>query len=79
MKVYSLYEAKAKLSEIVRRVREHGESVTVTYRGQPAAEIRPVQRSQAERWAARLDTLAARGVVHLGRSDAAPPRATPSG
>lgn len=40
---YSLYEAKAKLSEILRRVRE-GDSVTITYRGEAVAEVRPVKR-----------------------------------
>ena len=39
---YSLYEAKAKFSEIIRRVRGGG-SVVVTYRGEPVAEIRPIQ------------------------------------
>jgi len=38
---YSLYEAKAKLSAIVRRVRE-GHTVVVTLHGKPAVEIRPV-------------------------------------
>ena len=41
---YSLYEAKAKLSAIVRRVREGGH-VTVTLHGEPVAEIRPVTRT----------------------------------
>lgn len=38
---YSLYEAKAKLSAILRRVSE-GHRVTVTVRGVPVAEIRPI-------------------------------------
>lgn len=37
---YSLYEAKAKFSQLIRQVRE-GRTVTVTYRGKPVAEIRP--------------------------------------
>ncbi|OGT99000.1 MAG: hypothetical protein A2085_02550 [Gemmatimonadetes bacterium GWC2_71_10] len=40
---YSVYDAKAKLSEIVRRVRE-GQTITLTYRGEPVAEVRPVPR-----------------------------------
>ena len=40
---YSTYEAKAKFSEIIRSVRD-GKTVTVSYRGQPVAEIRPLQR-----------------------------------
>ena len=38
---YSLYEAKAKLSAIIRQVRE-GRHVLVTVHGEPVAEIRPV-------------------------------------
>ena len=39
---YSTYEAKARFSEILRKVR-HGESVFISYRGKEVAEIRPVQ------------------------------------
>ena len=38
---YSLYEAKAKLSALVREVREGG-TVIITVHGQPAAELRPI-------------------------------------
>ena len=38
---YSTYEAKARFSEVLRLVRE-GTPVTVTYRGDPVAEIRPI-------------------------------------
>ena len=41
METYSIYEAKAHFSEIIRQVRE-GETVTVTRRGKPVAEIRPI-------------------------------------
>ena len=41
-RAYTTYEAKAKLSEIIRRVRE-GQIVTITYHGRPVAEVRPVQ------------------------------------
>lgn len=59
--VYSLYDAKAKLSEILRRVRE-GDTVTITYRGEAVAEIRPIgpkPRTLDE----RLRELETRGVV----------------
>jgi prevent-host-death family protein len=59
--VYSLYDAKAKLSEIIRRVRE-GDTIAISYRGKPVAEIRPIaQRSQTtdERFA----ELTRRGVI----------------
>jgi prevent-host-death family protein len=39
--VYSTWEAKAKFSEIVRKVRE-GQTVYVSYRGETVAEIRPL-------------------------------------
>jgi prevent-host-death family protein len=61
-KIYSLYEAKAKLSEIVRAVRERGDSVTISYHGEPVAEIRPIEPAECatERRTAELE---ARGVL----------------
>ena len=41
---YSTYQAKAQFSEVLRQVREEGKTITVSYRGEPVAEIRPVQR-----------------------------------
>jgi prevent-host-death family protein len=58
---YSLYEAKAKLSAIVRRVRE-GDTVVVTFHGEPVAEIRPIEK-RGEGLTARLDDFADRGVL----------------
>lgn len=63
-RVYSLYEAKAKLSEIIRQVRERRQSVTVSYRGRPVAEIRPIdERADATALERRLGELAARGAI----------------
>ena len=48
---YSTYEAKAKFSEVIRRVRE-GDTVVVSYHGDPVAEIKPLtspRTSQEER------------------------------
>ncbi len=46
---YSTYEAKARFSEILRRVRS-GQPVTISYRGVAVAEIRPVYNTEdAER------------------------------
>ncbi len=59
--VYSLYEAKAKFSEIIRRVRE-GRTVTVSYRGEPVAEIRPLAAG-SDGPARRLSMLRGRGVI----------------
>ena len=39
--VYSTYQAKARFSEVIRLVRE-GTAVTITYRGDPVAEMRPL-------------------------------------
>jgi prevent-host-death family protein len=58
---YSLYEAKAKLSAIVRMVRE-GHTVVVTLHGDPVVEIRPVE-SHGDGIEARMDELADRGVL----------------
>jgi len=43
-KSYSTYEAKARLSEILRKVRA-GKHVTISYRGRDVAEIRPIYRA----------------------------------
>lgn len=58
--VYSTYDAKARFSEVLRRVRE-GRTVTVTYQGEPVAEIRPLERSGGT--AARMEWLRSRGVL----------------
>lgn len=57
---FSTYEAKARFSEVLRRVRE-GRTVTVTYQGEPVAEIRPLDRSVGT--AARMEWLRGRGVL----------------
>ena len=58
---YSLYDAKARLSEIVRKVRE-GQSVTITYRGKPVAEIRPIAPAP-QTFDDRIRELEERGVI----------------
>lgn len=58
--VYSTYEAKARFSEVLRRVRE-GRTVTVTYRGEPVAEIRPLDRAGGTK--ARMEWLRSRGAL----------------
>ena len=40
---YSTYEAKTRFSEVLRQVRE-GATITVSYRGEPVAEIRPIRQ-----------------------------------
>lgn len=56
---YSLYDAKAKFSAILAKVRR-GRTVYVTYRGAPVAEIRPIGPVPTG-IVARLDLLAERG------------------
>jgi prevent-host-death family protein len=58
---YSLYETKAKLSAIIRRVRE-GHRVVVTVHGEPVAEIRPIEAAHGG-LEHRLEELAERGVL----------------
>jgi prevent-host-death family protein len=43
MATYSTYEAKAKLSQILRQVRA-GQRVVIAHRGRPIAEVRPLAR-----------------------------------
>lgn len=41
---YSTYEAKAKFSEVIRKVRA-GQRIVIAYRGEEIAEIRPLERA----------------------------------
>jgi prevent-host-death family protein len=70
--VYSTYEAKAKLGEIIRRVRAGG-SVVITYRGRPVAEVRPFtdEEGNLER---RLQRLEGEGAVTPPSEPGAVPR-----
>lgn len=53
---YSICEAKARFSEVIRRVRE-GKTVTVSYRGEPVAEIRSIERHRMSTLEERLNDL----------------------
>lgn len=59
--LYSTYEAKARFSEVLRHVRE-GKTVTISYRGEPVAEIRPLSE-RATRLEKRLAELERRGAL----------------
>ena len=59
--IYSTYEAKARFSEVLRHVRE-GRTVTVSYRGEPVAEIRPTQQGPVT-LEDRLDELERSGII----------------
>jgi prevent-host-death family protein len=60
-KTYSTYEAKARLSELLARVRK-GDVVTITHRGEPVAEVSPITRSENS-IDKRLDELRRKGIV----------------
>ena len=70
---FSTYEAKARFSEVLRLVHS-GTPVTVTRRGEPIAEIRPIEKTPLT-LVERLDELERRGVLVRRR---APPRPLPA-
>ena len=53
---YSIYEAEAQFSEVIRQVRE-GKTVTVSYRGEPVAEIRSIRERRKPTLDERLKDL----------------------
>ncbi len=67
---YSLYEAKARLSALVRQVRE-GRRIIITVHGSPAAELRPVEPDTGT-MNHRMADLVAQGVVLPARDPRAP-------
>jgi len=74
---YSLYEAKARLSALVRRVRD-GARVVITVHGKPAAELRPIE-PEGETIEARLDRLEAQGTLIRPHGTPADLAASPPG
>ena len=58
---YSMHDARARFSEVIRHVRD-GKTVTVSRRGEPVAEIRPVPQS-SETIEERLDEFERRGAL----------------
>ncbi|MBK7593765.1 MAG: type II toxin-antitoxin system prevent-host-death family antitoxin [Gemmatimonadetes bacterium] len=76
---YSIYDAKAKLSALVRQVRE-GRSFVITVHGQPVAELRPIEpKPKATTLAARVAELRAKGLITPARTTPDDPRAFPIG
>ena len=59
---WTTYEAKARFSELLKQVRE-GRTITVTYRGEPVAEVRPLAPSVG--MAARIQHLRSRGILSV--------------
>ena len=70
METYSTYEAKARFSEILRKVRA-GRRVIVTHHGTQVAEIRPVEPA-ATTVMERLAQLERDGVVKPAESSSRP-------
>jgi prevent-host-death family protein len=58
---YSTYEAKARLSEILRKV-EAGKTIRISRRGRPIAEVRPVVRGPDD-LEQRIRELSEQGVL----------------
>ena len=65
--IYSVYEAKARFSEVIRQVRD-GKTVTVSYRGEPVAEISPIKRRQEPTLDQRLIALERQGALIRSRA-----------
>jgi prevent-host-death family protein len=64
MHAVGIRELKEQVSEVIRRVREDGETIAVTYRGQVVAQISPLAEPDERRAAtvaalAQIDRLAA--------------------
>jgi len=62
MSTASISEAKAKLSALLERVKA-GETVTITDRGVPVAQIVPLNGTTEVDWDARLEKLERQGVI----------------
>jgi prevent-host-death family protein len=75
---YSLYEAKAQLSALVRQVRE-GRSFVITVHGVPAAELRPIDpERKPQTLEERLAELRALGQIRPARLKPSDPNAFPT-
>ena len=70
---YSVHKATAWFAEVIRQVRE-GKTVTVSYRGEPVAEVRPIQPEPAT-IDQRLEDLERRGGLVQSRQPRRPLRA----
>jgi len=64
MTTASVSEAKAKLSALLARVKA-GETVTITERGVPVAQLVPLNGAGEGEWDARIESLARRGLIRL--------------
>ena len=62
-KVYSVYEVKAHLSEVLREVVRTGKKVVITKHGKPVAEIAPYSGDE-ETMEERLERMEREGLIH---------------
>lgn len=62
MKTASVSETKAKLSALLDRVKA-GETITITDRGVPVAQLVPLNGADEVDWDARLASLERRGLI----------------
>ena len=60
MTTYSTYEAKARFSELMRKVRR-GETVIITYRGDEVAELKPIEKETTVQ--ERIEKLREQGIL----------------
>ncbi len=67
MATASISEAKAKLSALLDRVKA-GETITITDRGLPVAQLAPLDGAGPVEWDARLESLERRGLAHRPRT-----------
>lgn len=63
---YSIYEAKARLSEIIRIVKNK-RKVVITERGVPVAEVAPYKASGEKSLESRIKDLESRGALILAK------------
>lgn len=68
--IYSTYEAKARFSEVMRKVRA-GQRVIIAYRGEPVAEISPIAGKKPA-LAKSLGRLEDQGILSAATKPAGP-------
>lgn len=75
---YSIYDAKAHLSALVKQVRE-GTTFVITVRGEPVAELRPITKPEAapQTLAERIAELRASGEIVESQRPRGVPRTLP--
>ncbi len=66
-KVYSVFEAKTHLSELLRAVKA-GSEITVTERGTPIAKVVPYQEDREMSVLERMDLFEKQGILRRARS-----------